>query len=357
MPNATPNVGDLDKLNKGELYELAQEADIPGRSQMDRTGLIDAVRQAAHSGADDSGKASGKDSGSSGSGRSRSRRSSSRSDDDSGEEEGEGRGRGRRSLWKGAITFGLISVPVGLYSAVEERDIHFHMLDSRDGSRIRYKRVSASSGDEVAREDIVKGYEFEKDRYVTFTDEELDRIPSESFRTIDVMQFVDADQIDPVYFQSAYYLAPEESGRKAYALLAEALERSGRVGLAKITLRNKERLAVIRARDGVMMLETMNWPDEIRTPPFDPAKRPAASDKEVQMAERLIDELTEDFDPERFHDTYRERLEQAIQAKVEGEEISFAPEAHQSEEVGDLMEALRASVEAARSKSGRAKAG
>jgi DNA end-binding protein Ku len=349
-----PKAEELEKLNKGELYELAQEADIPGRSQMDRTELIDAVRKVARSG--DEAKASGSDSdsGKGGGSRSRRSRSSRRSGDDSGEREG---GRGRRSLWKGAITFGLITVPVGLYSAVEERDIHFHMLDARDGSRIRYQRVNASSGKEVSRDDIVKGYEFEKDRYVTFTDDELEQIPSESFRTIDVVQFVDQDQIDPVYYQSAYYLAPEESGRKAYALLAESLERSGRVGLAKITLRNKERLAVIRARDGVMMLETMNWPDEIRTPPFDPSRRPPASDREVEMAQRLIDELTEDFDPERFHDTYRERLEQAIQAKVEGEEISFAPEPPPSEEVSDLMEALRASVEAARSKSGGRKAG
>ena len=345
------NVEELEKLNKGELYELAQEADIPGRSQMDRTELIDAVRKVARSG-DDAKDSGGSGSRKGGGSRSRRSRSSSRSGDDSGEG-----GRGRRALWKGAITFGLITVPVGLFSAVEERDIHFHMLDAQDGSRIRYQRVNAASGKEVSRDDIVKGYEFEKDRYVTFTDEELEQIPSESFRTIDVVQFVDQDQIDPVYYQSAYYLAPEESGRKAYALLAEALERSGRVGLAKITLRNKERLAVIRARDGVMMLETMNWPDEIRTPPFDPANRPAASDKEVQMAQRLIDELTEDFDPERFHDTYRERLEQAIHAKVEGEEISFAPEPGPSEEVSDLMEALRASVEAARSKSGGRKAG
>ena len=343
-----PTAKELDKLSKGELYELAQEADVPGRSQMDRTELIDAVRKAIRQdGADESASTGG------GSRRSRSGRSK-RSDED-GKREG---GSGRRSLWKGAITFGLITIPVGLYSAIDERDIHFHMLDSRDGSRIRYQRVSAASGKEVSRDDIVKGYEFEKDRYVTFTDEELDRIPSESFRTIDVVQFVDQDQIDPVYFQSAYYLAPEQSGTKAYALLAEALEKSGRVGLAKITLRNKERLSVIRARDGVMMLETTNWPDEIRTPPFDPADRPTASPKEVDMAQRLIDELTEDFDPERFRDTYRERLEQAIQAKVEGEEISLAPEAPPSEEVSDLMEALRASVEAARSRSGgQAKAG
>ncbi|MGH2690061.1 MAG: Ku protein, partial [Actinomycetota bacterium] len=263
----------------------------------------------------------------------------------------EGARPSRRSLWKGAITFGLITVPVGLYSAVEERDVHFHLLDSRDGSRIRYQRVNAKTGKEVDRDDIVKGYEFERGRYVTFTEDELDRIPAESFRTIDVVQFADADQIDPVYFQSAYHLAPEESGVKAYALLAQALEQSGRVGLAKVTLRDKERLAVLRARDGVMVLETMNWPDEIRQPPFDPARTPQVSAKEVEMAQRLIDELTDGFDPGRFHDEYRERLEQAIQSKIKGDEISIAEEeAPRSEEVGDLMEALRASVEAVRSR-------
>jgi DNA end-binding protein Ku len=276
--------------------------------------------------------------------------------------EAEGARPSRRPLWKGAITFGLITIPVGLHSAVEERDIHFHLLDARDGSRIRYQRVNAASGKEVDREHIVKGYEFEKDRYVSFTDDELDRIPAESFRTIDVIQFVDASQIDPVYFQSAYYLAPEESGTKAYALLAEALEKSGRVGLAKITLRDKERLAVLRARDGVMVLETMNWPDEIRRPPFDAERTPATSPKEVEMAQRLIDELTDDFDPARFHDEYRQRLERAIEAKIKGDEVSMpAEEAPRSEEVTDLMEALRASVEAAKSRSpkpaGRAKAG
>lgn len=257
----------------------------------------------------------------------------------------------RRALWKGAITFGLITVPVGLYSAVEERDVHFNLLDSRDGSRIRYQRVNARTGREVERDDIVKGYEFEKGQYVTFTQDELDRIPAESFRTIDVVQFADADQIDPVYFQSAYYLAPEEAGIKAYALLAQALEKSGRVGLAKITLRDKERLAVLRARDGVMVLETMNWPDEIRRPPFDADRKPSVSAKEVEMAERLIDELTDDFDPSQFHDEYRERLEKAIESKIKGEEISIAAEeTPRSEEVGDLMEALRASVEAVRSR-------
>jgi DNA end-binding protein Ku len=264
----------------------------------------------------------------------------------------------RRALWKGAITFGLITVPVGLYSAVEERDVHFHLLDSRDGSRIRYQRVNAKTGKEVDRSDIVKGYEVEKGRYVTFTEEELDRIPAVSFRTIDVVQFADADQIDPVYFQSAYYLAPEESGVKAYALLAQALAESGRVGLAKITLRDKERLAVLRARDGVIVLETMNWPDEIREPPFDMERKPPVSTKEVQMAQRLIDELTDDFDPGRFEDEYRQRLEQAIQSKVKGDEISVAAEeASPSEEVSDLMEALRASVEAvaSRTKAGGAK--
>ena len=342
----------LDKLTKAELYELAQEHDVPGRSSMDRDQLVEAVRKVSGDGGrkgstngrSANGRArSGQDGGGKGS------RASSRSRDQHDED---GRRPSRRALWKGAITFGLITIPVGLYTAIQERDIHFNLLDSRDGSRIRYKRVNARTGDEVDRADMVKGYEFEKGRYVTFTEEELDRIPSESFRTIDVVQFVDQGQIDPIYYQSSHYVAPEEAGVKAYALMAHALEQSGRVGLAKITLRDKERLAVLRPREGVLILETMNWPDEIRPAPSDAERRLSVSPKEVEMAERLIDELTEDFDPGRFHDSYRERLEQAIEAKIEGEEVSLAPdEGPEPEEVSDLMEALRASVEAARSRS------
>lgn len=261
----------------------------------------------------------------------------------------------KRAIWRGSITFGLISIPVGLYTAVEERDVSFHMLSSKDHSRIRFKRVSSKTGREVEWDDIVRGYEYEKDRYVTFTEEELERIPAESIRAIDVVQFTEQEQIDPVYFQQSYYVGPEEAGIKAYTLLTKALEKAGRVGVAKVTIREKERLCALRVKDGVLVLETMNWPDEIRQPSFDQLdKKPRISTREVDMAERLIDQLTEDFDPSRFTDEYREKLEEVIEAKVAGNEVEFAPEEEQApEEVADLMEALRASVEATRSKRGR----
>jgi DNA end-binding protein Ku len=261
----------------------------------------------------------------------------------------------KRAIWRGSITFGLISIPVGLHTAVEERDISFHMLSSKDHSRIRFKRVSSKTGREVEWDDIVRGYEYEKERYVIFTEEELERIPAESIRAIDVVQFTQQEQIDPVYFQQSYYVAPEETGIKAYTLLTKALEKAGRVGLAKVTIREKERLCVLRVKNDVLVLETMNWPDEIRQPAFGQLdKKPRISTREVDMAERLIDQLTEDFDPSRFTDEYREKLEEVIEAKVAGDEIELAPEEESKpEEVTDLMEALRASVEATRSKRSR----
>jgi DNA end-binding protein Ku len=258
----------------------------------------------------------------------------------------------KRAIWKGSITFGLISIPVGLFTAIEERDVSFHMLSGKDGSRIRFKRVSEKSGREVDYGDIVRGYEYEKGKYVTFTDDELDRIPSDSVRAIDVVSFVDKEDVDPVYFQQPYFLAPEEAGLKAYQLFLNALEKSNKVGVGKVTIREKERLCTIRVKDEVLVLETMHWPDEIRAPSFDVLeKRTNVRPQEVKMAESLIRNLSDDFRPEEFEDTYRQRLEEFIEAKIEGEEITLAPEEKEIEEVPDLMEALRASVEA--SKSGR----
>jgi DNA end-binding protein Ku len=257
----------------------------------------------------------------------------------------------KRAIWKGSITFGLISIPVGLFTAIEERDVSFHMLSGKDGSRIRFKRVSQKSGREVDYDDIVRGYEYEKDKYVTFTDDELERIPIESIKAIDVVSFVDKE-IDPIYFQQPYYLAPEEPGLKAYQLFLRALEKTNKVGVGKITIREKERLCTLRVKDDVLVLETMHWPDEIRVPAFDVLdKRTNVRPQEIQMAESLIKNLSDEFRPEEFEDTYRHRLEEVIEAKIEGEEITLAPE--EPEEVTDLMEALRASVEA--SKGGRQK--
>ena len=254
-----------------------------------------------------------------------------------------------RPVWRGTITFGLISIPVGLFSATEERDIGFHLLSAADGARVRYKRVSAASGQEVPSDGIVRGYEYEKGRYVVFTDEELERIPSDSLRAIEVVQFARADEIDPIYFDTPYYLGPEKAGLKAYRLLLRALQEAGRVAVAKVTLREKERLCTLRVADGVLVLETLRWPDEIRVPAFAGLEEaPDASAREVDLAVRLIDGMTDPFVPEQFRDSYREHLEEAIKAKVEGRQVQLAAEPREPAPVTDLMTALRRSVEATR---------
>ncbi len=255
-----------------------------------------------------------------------------------------------RSIWNGAITFGLISIPVRLFTAVEEKSLKFHQLHAPDNGRIRYKRVCSVDNEEVPFDEIVKGYEYEKDRYVVFTDEELERLPSDSIRAVDVVSFVPLEEIDPIYFQRSYYLAPEPTGVKAYTLLAQALEESGRVGIAKITLREKEHLATLRLRKGVFVLETMYWPDETREPTFEEIDRSVeVRPQELAMAKSLIDNLTEHFDPSQFVDTYRKRLEEAAEAKIAGQEVAVAPSAEPTQ-ILDLMEALKASVEATKAK-------
>jgi len=261
-----------------------------------------------------------------------------------------------KSIWNGAITFGLITIPVGLYSAIDERDFHFNQLHSKDNSRIRYKKVCSLCGDEVPSDEIVKGYEFEKGNYVVFTEEEMQRLPADSIKAIDVVAFVPLDEIDPVYFQKAYYLAPEPSGIKAYKLLEKAMSEAGRVGIAKITLREKEHLATLRVHDGVFILETMHWPDEIRKPEFEElAKNPEIRDQEMAMAKSLIENLSAGFDPTMFTDVYRQRLEEAVQAKVDGHEVAI-PLTKEPTQVLDLMEALKASVEATKQKAEHKKA-
>ena len=331
----------LEKLTKAELLERAQKAGITGRSQMGKEELVAAL-------ANGSGSA-----GAAGNGRSaaKSRSTSSRS-----------KGRraskpkpaktSQRSIWSGAITFGLITIPVGLYTATEDRDIAFHQLSGKDKSRIEYKRVSAKSGREVDWEDIVKGYEYEDGKYVVFTPEEIDQIAPESSRAIDVVQFVDAAEIDPIYFEKTYYVAPPKVGVKAYTLFTRALSESDRVALAKVAIREKERLCALRVREDVLVLETMYWPDEIREPKFDQLKdKPRSSSDELKMARLLIDQLTGAFDPEKFEDSYRGRLEEAIDAKIKGNEITITAAAEApSAQVTDLLEALKASVDQTRAK-------
>jgi DNA end-binding protein Ku len=253
-----------------------------------------------------------------------------------------------RSMWKGAISFGLVTIPVAVYPATEEKTLRFNQLHDEDGGRIRYKRVCEKDGEEVTFEHIVKGYEVEKDRYVILTDEDFDSVPVESSRAIDIQQFVDLDEIDPVLFKKSYYLVPEETGAKAYALLREAMSEDGRVGIAKVSFRDREHLAALRFKDDAFVLETMYWPDEIREADFGGVDvRSEVRDQELAMARQLIDSLTADWDPEAFTDEYREALLRIVEAKLNGEEIEVV-EPEPTAKVVDLMEALKASVAAAK---------
>jgi DNA end-binding protein Ku len=258
-----------------------------------------------------------------------------------------------KTIWKGAISFGLVTIPVRVYGATEAKSLRFHQLHEPDGGRIRYKRVCSVDGEEVEYSEIVKGYEYEKDHYVTLTDEELDSLPVKTAKAIEIERFVDAEEIDPIYFQKAYYLVPEGTGVKAYHLLREAMADDGKVALAKVAFRDKEHLATLRLRDNVFVLETMYWPDEIRTPKFDVLDESVElRAQEIRMARSLIDSLTDAFEPQEFTDEYRAALEELVQKKIQGEEITYTEDAEPSKVV-DLMEALKASVEAAKSGGGR----
>ena len=252
-----------------------------------------------------------------------------------------------RPIWKGAISFGLVTIPVGLYSATEDRRPKFNQLRDSDHSRIRYKRVAEKDRTEVPYDNIVKGYQVEKDRYVVFSAEELaDIMKGISGGIVDVVQFVRQSEIDPIHYKKSYYLAPEETGIKAYRILHDALTAKDMVGVARVAIREKEQLATLRAEEDVLVLETMFWPDEIREPKFDQLDTEIEiRDEEVAMAEMIIDNLTTSFDPDAWHDDTREAVEAAARKKVEGQEI-VAPEAPKATGVVDLMEALKASVEA-----------
>ncbi|MBK5306499.1 MAG: Ku protein [Frankiaceae bacterium] len=256
-----------------------------------------------------------------------------------------------RSIWKGAISFGLVTIPVKLYSATEQKDVSFHQVRRSDGSRIRYKRVAQSDGEEVPYGEIAKGYELSNGETVVLTDEDFADLPLTTSRAIDVLQFVPLEEVDPIYFEKSYYIEPDKAGAKPYVLLRDALEESGKVAIVKVALRNRESLATLRVREGVFVLETMLWPDEIRTPDFgflddDIEVRP----QELAMAGSLIDTLSGEFDPGQYKDSYREALQEVIEAKIAGHEVKQPDQPQPTAgTVVDLMAALRASVEAAKS--------
>jgi DNA end-binding protein Ku len=332
----------LEKLTKAELYERAQKAGVAGRSEMGKQELIAALSGGSTGPSSNGSRAKGGSSGSGPKRTSRRRRSPKTKPSPT----------SSRSIWSGAITFGLITIPVGLYTATEERDISFHLLSGKDNkSRIEYKRVSAKTGREVAWDDIVKGFEYEKGKYVVFTPEELDRIRPESARAIDVIQFVEASEIDPIYFERPYYVAPTKVATKAYSLFTRALAEADRVAIGKVAIREKERLCALRVHDDVLVLETMYWPDEIRVPNFEQlSTKPRISSDELKMARLLINQLTDEFDPTRFEDSYRLRLEKAIEAKINGDEVTIADVEEPVAKVTDLLEALKASVDETRAK-------
>lgn len=259
-----------------------------------------------------------------------------------------------RAIWSGAISFGLVNVPVKLFSATETRDVSFHQFQEGTGQRIRYKRVAAESGEEVGYDDIVKGYEVDKGRHVLVSPEELESVEPGRSHTIEIEDFVDLDRIDPVYYEKTYYLAPAKGAgaEKSYALLRRAMEDANKVAVARFVLRTKQYLAAIRPARGVLVLETMFFADEVRDPQRDiddvPGDDVELGERERRIAGQLIESLTSDWEPERYHDTYRERVLELIGRKAEGEEVVVEAAAAEGGEVVDLMAALEASVAAAR---------
>ncbi|MBW3547681.1 MAG: Ku protein [Actinobacteria bacterium] len=259
-----------------------------------------------------------------------------------------------RAIWSGSISFGLVNVPVKLFSATEQKDVSFHQFQEGTGQRIRYRRVAEESGEEVDYADIVKGYEVEKGRHVLVTPEELESVDPGRTRTIEIEDFVDLAEIDPIYYEKSYYLAPAEGSgaEKPYALLLRGMEESGKVAIGRFVLRTKQYLAAIRPAGGVLVLETMYFADEVRDPSADvdgvPVEGVELSERERAIAGQLIESLSSAWEPERYADTYRQRVLELIERKAEGEDVVTEPARADEGEVVDLMAALEASVAAAR---------
>jgi DNA end-binding protein Ku len=261
-----------------------------------------------------------------------------------------------RSIWRGAISFGLVNVPVKLYSAVSKKTVRFNQLHEKDHQRIQMKRWCPVDEEEVPYEEIVKGYEISPDHYVVITPEELEALDPQKTRTIDIEDFVDLDQIDPLYYEHPYYLVPDTGASKAYNLLLTALSESKKVAIARVVIRSKEYLTAIRPADGVLTMETMLFADElVPTDQLDelPDEDVSATDREIAMAKQLIDSLTTDFDPTKYRDEYRERVLDLIERKAGGEEIAIQAAPEEPAKVPDLMAALEASLAAAKKPSSR----
>ncbi|MBU6427591.1 MAG: Ku protein [Cyanobacteria bacterium REEB65] len=252
-----------------------------------------------------------------------------------------------RVFWSGSISFGLVNIPIRLYPATSDHDIHFNQIHRADNGRVRYRIVCDLDDEPLDRTEIVKGYEYETDHYVTFTDEELGSLALRASRTLDILDFVDLDRVDPIYFRKGYYLAPQGSAAKAYELLRQALEQTQKVAIAQFVLHQKGRLALIRQKEKLLLLETMRYADEIHDPSQVPSEPAEISKRERDLAISLVESLSSEFEPERYRDPYRDRLAQAIGAKIAGKKIvAVAPP--EEAKVVDLMQALERSLQRAR---------
>jgi DNA end-binding protein Ku len=258
-----------------------------------------------------------------------------------------------RAIWSGAVSFGLVSIPVKLYNAVSRKTVHFNQIDSRTGSRVRHRKVSETDGEEVPAEAIVKGYQLASGEYVLIDDNELAAMDPEATRTVDIEQFVDLAEIDPIFYDSAYYAVPDKAARKPYSLLLRAMEEQDRVAIARFVMRSKQYLCALRADDGVLTLSTMVYADEVNDPKdlgeLEDIEDVDVSDRELQMARQLIDSLTDEFQPDRFEDTYRNQVVELIERKAAGEvELVAPPTPGPEEKLVDLMAALEESVREAK---------
>jgi len=267
-----------------------------------------------------------------------------------------------RAIWSGAISFGLVNIPIKLYAAVSRKSVSFNQLDSRTGSRIKYKKVSAADGEEVPAEAIIKGYELSSGAYVTVGDDELASLDPEASRTIDIEEFVDLADIDPLFYDSAYFVAPDKATVKPYALLTQAMEESGKVGIARFVMRSKQYLCAVRPKDGALVLSTMVYADEVNEPTeiaeIADLEDVTLTKKELDMARQLIASLSDDFDADKFEDTHRHQVLGLIERKAAGDtEIVAPPEAMSEDKVVDLMAALEASVKEAKAARTRHPAG
>lgn len=261
-----------------------------------------------------------------------------------------------RSMWKGSISFGLVTIPVKLYTATEQKDITFRQVHREDGGRIRFRRVCSLDGEEVPYEDIAKGFELPSGEIVVLTDDDMADLPLPTLRSIEVLYFAPEADIDPILLSRSYFVEPENSGARAYVLLRDAMERSGKVAVVQVALRQRESLAALRSRDGVLVLETLLWPDEVRVPDFGFLEQDInIRTQELKMAASLIDSMSQDFDPEAHHDGYREALTELVEAKVEGRDVIQPQDGKAADdEPASLADALKASIAAAKDgRSGR----